>query len=166
MKKIVLIAALMISQLTAFTQNNSNIIGFDGIGDLKLGISGTDIEKLLKIKIVFKHIGIDERFVETITASYRGGEVELDLMGSDQRFVRLDGISTTNPVYKTKEGIGIGSDQATIINTYEKHLLIINKDYITYAHIDDIESSIVFTMQNKKVVKITIEPTAAFRDRE
>ena len=104
--------------------------------------------------------------METINATYKGIPFELELMGSDQQSVRLESVSTTSPLYKTKEGVGIGSDQQTIVNAYEKHLLIIHKEAITLADIDNIRSSIVFEMKNKKVVKIRVEPTAAFRDRE
>jgi len=150
----------------ANTQNNGHIASFDGMDELKLGMSKAELEKLLKMKIVFQHIGIDQQYTETIKAVYKGIDMEIDLMGSEQQSVRLDGLFTTSPLYKTAEGIGIGSDQETIINTYEKQLLMMSQERITLADIDNLHSSIVFLMKDKKVVAIGAEPTAAFRDRE
>ena len=166
MKNIFLLLSLTLVVNTGFAQSEKNVLGFDGIGDLKLDMLRPELEKMLNTKFTFKQIGITESYMETIPVTYKGISFELELMGSDQQSVRLEGISTTSPVYKTKEGIGIGSDQQTIINAYEKHLLIIHKESITFADIDNIRSSIVFEMKNNKVVKIRVEPTAAFRDRE
>lgn len=150
----------------ATAQKPDHLVSFEGIDELQIGIGKAEIEKLLTTRILFKHIGIDKQYTETFKVKYKGTDMEIDLMGSDQKTTRLDGIRTTSPLFKTAEGIGIGSDQQTIINTYEKHLLIITKEYITLVDIDNIHSSIVFRMQNKKVVGIGTEPTAAFRDRE
>jgi hypothetical protein len=166
MKKIFLLFSLALLIYNGFAQPGNTVLSFDGIDQFKLGMSRAEMEKLLNKKFVFKHIGIDERYTETMAATYKGIPYDLDLMGSDQKSVRLDGVSTTSPLFKTKEGIGIGTDQATIINTYEKQLLIISKDQVTLVDIDDLDASIVFSMQNKKVVKITVEQTAMFRDRE
>lgn len=166
MKKILLLFSLALVIYNSFAQPGNTMLDFDGIDQFKLGMSRVEMEKLLNKKFVFKHIGIDERYTETIAVTYKGIPYDLDLMGSEQQSVRLDGISTTSPLFKTKEGIGIGTDQATIINTYEKQLLIISKEQITLVNIDDLHASIVFSMQNKKIVRITVEPTAMFRDRE
>lgn len=165
MKKLFLFLSLILFMATVSAQN-SKLLSFDGIDELKIGMNRAQMEKLLNMKFTFKEIGITESYMESVPVTLKGISFDLALMGSDQQSVRLESISTTSNLYKTKEGIGIGSDQQTIINTYEKHLLIITKEQITLANIDDIRSSIVFSLQNKKVVKITVEPTAAFRDRE
>ena len=166
MKKIFLLFSFVALSLGMVAQKDDHTLKFDGLGALKLGMTKAELEKLLNTKIVLKHIGVDEVYTETVNATYKGIDYELFLMRRDDVVAVLEGVTTTSPVFKTPEGIGVGSDQLTIINTYEKHLLMIVRDYITYAHIDDLRSSIVFTMQNKKVVKISIEPTAMFRDRE
>jgi hypothetical protein len=166
MKKILLFFSFATLSLVVNAQKEDHSLTFDGMGALKTGMTKAELEKLLKTKIVLKQIGVTEVYTETINTTYKGIDFELFLMRFDPDVAVLEAVSTTSPLFKTQEGIGIGSDQTTIINTYEKHLLIITKDEITYAHIDDIRSSIVFTMQNKKVVKISVAPTAAFRDRE
>ncbi|HEV7781466.1 MAG TPA: hypothetical protein VGO58_09375 [Chitinophagaceae bacterium] len=166
MKKIILLISFAAVASFASAQNNGHIVSFDGMDELKIGIGKVELEKLLKIKIEFKHIGKDERYTETINATYKGIPMEIDMMRSDEIVARLDGMRTSSPLFKTAEGIGVGSDQQTIINTYEKHLLIIDKETITLADADNLHSSIVFWMKDKKVVAIGSEPTAAFRDRE
>lgn len=166
MKRIFLLFFFAALTLGAIAQKDDQTVSFDGIGALKLWMNKAELEKLLQTKIVLKVIGVSEVYTETVKTTYKGIEFELYLMRSGEVVARLEGITTSSPLFKTAEGIGIGSDQLTIINTYEKHMLIITKETITYANIDDIRSSIVFHMQNKKVVKISVQPTAEFRDRE
>lgn len=166
MKKSFLLFTLVLSATLLIAQNNKRVLNFDGIDQLKLGMNKAELEKLLGKKIILKHIWIDEIYTETVEVTYKGIKFELMLMRSYEDTARLESVTTGSPLYKTAEGIGIGSDQNSIINTYENHLLIITGDWITLANIDDIRSSIVFTMKNKKVVQISVEPTAAFRDRE
>lgn len=166
MKKILLTLFIAICSLSASAQNNDKLVSFDGIGAFKYGISKSAIEKLVGTKIVLKHIGIDEVYTEGVDVKYKGSDMKLSLMRADAMVAYLDGIETSDPSFKTAEGIGVGADQLTIINTYEKHLLIITSDRITLADINNLHASIVFTMNNKKVTAIGVEPTAAFRDRE
>jgi hypothetical protein len=166
MKKIFLFISLVIPVFCLTAQNPAHIVSFGGIDEMVGYLPKADLEKLLNTKIVFKHIGIDVQLTETIKATYKGAEFEFDMAGSDAKNASLEGVHTTSPLYKTKEGIGVGSDQETIINTYEKQLLIISDEQITLVDIDNIHASIVFRMQNKKVVSIGSEPTAQFRDRE
>lgn len=180
MKKIAFIFSLLVCTAIGMAQKNDNILSFEGIGSLRLGMSKAELEKLLNMKIVLKHIGIDEVYVETISVKFQGADLELYLMRNEEKTAVLESITTKNPVYKTKEGIGVGTDELTIINKYEDHMLIIQPGYddgpdfkrargittITLAHLDDIRSAIIFTLENKKVVKIEIGPTPEFRDRE
>ena len=136
------------------------------MGVFKLGATKAELEKLLSKKIVLKHIGIDERRAETVDVTYDGINFQLYVMGSDKDNFYLEGVTTNSPLFKNAEGIGIGTEQSKIIDTYEKHLLIITKGAITLANIDNISSSIVFYLKDKKVVEISVEPTAEFRDRE
>ncbi|MEO6613074.1 MAG: hypothetical protein ABIT05_07415 [Chitinophagaceae bacterium] len=166
MKKTILFICLLSPAFFLTAQNPVHLVSFGGIDELVSYMSKADLEKLLHTKIVFKHIGIDVQLTETVKATYKGAEMEIDMAGSDSKNASLEGVHTTSPLFKTKEGIGVGSDQQTIIDTYEKHLLIITSGSITLVDIDNLHSSIVFRMENKKVVAIGSEPTAAFRDRE
>jgi hypothetical protein len=152
----------------ALAQKSDHTFNFDGLDAFKLRISKAELEKILGKKIVLKHIMIDELYTETIDVSHNGTDFQLYLMRSQvpAEVAWLESVSTKSPAFKTAEGIGIGTDQSTIIDTYEKHLLIITKESITLVDIDNIHSSIVFYLKDKKVTEISVELTAAFRDQE
>ena len=166
MNKIFLLFSFVALSLGGIAQKDDHSLTFDGLGAIKLDMTKPELEKLFNTKIVLKVIGHSESYTETVNATYKGIEYKLHLMLNDNVGATLEGVSTTSPLFKTAEGIGVGSDWLTIINTYEKHLLMISKDAITYTDINNLKASIVFTLQNKKVVEITVEPTAMFRDRE
>jgi hypothetical protein len=177
MKKIFLVFFFAVLGIFATAQKNDYVVSFDGIGGLQLGMGKAELEKLLKMKIVLKHIHVDQVYTETIHGKYLGMDVELYLMRSEDKVAYLEAVAVTNPVFKTAEGIGIGTDQSTIIDKYEDQLLIMHPDYsedgtrknsytIKVAYINNYHSSIIFTMVNKKVVAIQVAPTPEFRDRE
>ena len=175
MKKIFLFLLFVVTVAHAGAQKNDYTVSYDGIGELKLGMSRAELEKLLQMKIVLKHIGVDEVRMETVHAKYQGKDIELHLFGSED--ASLEGISVTDPLFKTADGIGIGTDQSTIVDKYEDHLLIIQPVYsenetlknstsITLVNLQNYRAAIIFTLTNKKVVAIEIGPTPEFRDRE
>lgn len=180
MKKIFLFLSFVVVFVCATAQKNDYTVSFEGMGALKLGMNKAELEKLLNIKIVLKHIGVDIVMIETIKAKYMGIDMELYLFGSADNMLYLEGIGTTSPLFKTTDGIGIGTDQLTIINKYENHLLIIHPEYkeepsanankprtiITLANINNYKEAIIFTLVDKKVVAIEVGPTPQFRDRE
>ncbi len=177
MKKIILFLFFAVTAGYASGQKNDYTVSFGGIGELKLGMGKAELEKLLHIKIVLKHIGVDELYVETIQAKYLGKDIALYLFRSEDKVAILESVQVTDPIFKTADGIGIGTDQSMIVDKYEDQLLIIQPEYsednaiknrttITFANINSYRSAIIFTMVNKKVVKIEVAPTPEFRDRE
>lgn len=166
MRNLLILIILLAISSSVHAQKEKRILNFDGIDELKLGMTKAEIEKLTGQKITFKHIGIDEQYTESVKVIYKGLPFDLLLMRSEENGARLESVSTGSIMYRTPEGIGIGSDQLTIINTYEDQLLIIGGETITLADINNLHASIVFQMKNNMVVKISVEPTAAFRDRE
>src|SRR5687767_3193299 len=128
MKKIYFAFFLVVAACSASAQKNDYTISFDGIGALKLGMGKGELEKLLQMKIVFKHIGVDVVRMEVIQTKYLGKDVKLHFFGSDNE-ASLEGIEVTDPSFKMADGTGIGTDQSTIVNRYEHQLLIIHPDY-------------------------------------
>jgi len=177
MKKLYLLFFFAAMAACASAQKNDYTVSFSGIGELKLGMGKAELEKLLKMKIVLKHIGVDVVRTETIKAKYLGKDVALHLFGSQDGDASLEGIGVTDPMFNMADGTGIGTDQSTIVDKYEDQLLIIQPEYsddgtlknnttITLAAIDNYRAAIIFTMVNKKVVAIEVGPTPEFRDRE
>jgi hypothetical protein len=176
MKKALLFLLILLAAGRLWSQDNAYTVRFDGIGDLKLGMGKAELEKLLHVKFVLKHIHVDEVYTETVQAKYLGKDVSLNLMRSEDKVAILEGITVTDPLFKTADNTGIGTEQSAIVNKYEHDLLIMqpyadnstdkNQTSIVLAGIDNYRSAIIFTMLNKKVISIQVAPTPQFRDRE
>src|SRR5689334_14562003 len=101
MKKIFLLFSFVAILVSANAQKDQHLINYAGIGELTMEMSKAEIEKLLKIKIVLKHIGVDEVYTETIKTKYLGMDVELSLFRSDDKVAILDGVTCSSPLFKT-----------------------------------------------------------------
>lgn len=171
MKKILLFSFIFLAT-TAVAQNKDYLLSTDGIGPIKLGMSLTDLEKLLQKKITLKVIDIDSVvLVETIKTKYKGIDVEIDLI-KRQDYIAVDGISTKSPLCKTKSGIGIGATKLQVIAAYEGYHIDAKPDYTedgdkliksnTKSSItvkEDREGyAIVFSLLNNKVISFSIYP--------
>lgn len=171
MKKILLFLFIL-HATTVVAQNKDYLLSTDGIGPIKLGMSLTDLEKLLQKKITLKVIDIDSVvLVETIKTKYKGIDVEIDLI-KRQDYIAVDGISTKSPLCKTKSGIGIGATKLQVIAAYEGYHIDAKPDYtevgdkliksknkssITIK--EDREGyAIVFSLLNNKVISFSIYP--------
>ncbi|MEO7923509.1 MAG: hypothetical protein ABIR30_07515 [Chitinophagaceae bacterium] len=160
--------------------NKAYVVSFTGMDSLKTGMTKAELEKLLGMTIHLKHIGIDEQLTETIEAKFHGQDVSLDLASSSEEAIAsLEGVHTKSALFKTIEGIGVGSGKEEIIRAYDQQVLILTEEdmdstisppgrsmVITLAKADDIHQSMYFVLVNKKVVGIGLEPTPEFRDRE
>lgn len=171
MKKILLFLFIL-HATTVVAQNKDYLLSTDGIGPIKLGMSLTDLEKLLQKKITLKVIDIDSVvLVETIKTKYKGIDVEIDLI-KRQDYIAVDGISTKSPLCKTKSGIGIGATKLQVIAAYDGYHIDARPDYtedgdkliksknkssITVK--EDREGyAIVFSLLNNKVTSFSIYP--------
>ncbi len=171
MKKILLFLFIL-HATTVVAQNKDYLLSTDGIGPIKLGMSLTDLEKLLQKKITLKVIDIDSVvLVETIKTKYKGIDVEIDLI-KRQDYIAVDGISTKSPLCKTKSGIGIGATKLQVIAAYDGYHIDARPDYtedgdkliksknkssITVK--EDREGyAIVFSLLNNKVISFSIYP--------
>ncbi len=162
-------------------QNKDYLLSLDGLGSLKLGMPLIELNKLLQTKVILKVINIDSvRLTETISAKYKGINVEIDLIKWQDETIVVDGISTSNPLCKTASGIGIGFTKLQIIAAYEGYYIDARPDYLYKEGDDKPEKSktrstitvkedeegyaIVFSLLNNKVVSFAIVPI--FDDEE
>ncbi|MEO7984509.1 MAG: hypothetical protein ABI688_10545 [Bacteroidota bacterium] len=182
MKKIFLFLFLGTLVASVRGQQDQQAVSFEGIGALTMSMSKAELEKLLHIKIVLKHIHVDGIYSEDVPVKYKGVDMVISLFRSEDKVAMVEGIFTTNPLFKTAKGIGVGSDAATIIDKYEDQLLIIQPEYenpdgpdyklsttkstITLADIDNYHFGIIFSLVNNKVVSVNVTYTPEFRDRE
>jgi hypothetical protein len=173
MRKFILAIAVFTSlQLAA--QNNDYLIKMDGIGNLKLDMTQSEIEKVLGKKINLKNPADDENYwADTVATKYKNTDITLYFEklydDSVNSHMALMGMRVTNPLYKTVAGIGIGADKLKIITTYEMSRLNIMPEYTddTYTTLsktlssiwvnnDDSETTLVFYLKNKKVFAIDL----------
>lgn len=172
MKKLFPFLFILLSA-TAVAQNKDYILSLDGIGQLKLGMPLTELEKLLKTKITLKVINIDSvRLTETVNTKYKGIDVEINLWKRQDNIITVDGIKTSSPLCKTKAGLGIGSTKLQIIAAYDGYhidakpvfnydndKLVKSKTMSTITVKEDEEGyAIIFNLVNNKVVSFEILP--------
>jgi hypothetical protein len=127
MKKICFSISVLIA-FVATAQNNDYLISMKGLGKLQLGMSNAELEKVLNKKIVLTKNYLDTLngyYLDTAKIKYKNADVLLEFQRSYfapyQFRMRLVGIRSANPLYKTAAGIGIGSDRLSIIQEYDTY---------------------------------------------
>lgn len=156
---------------------------------MQLGMSNTELEKVLNKKIVLTKNYLDTLngyYLDTAKIKYKNADVLLEFQRSYyatyQFRMRLVGIRSASPLYKTASGIGVGSDRLSIIQEYDTYHTNIYPVYprsfkkensngeSVIRILDDAASTMdgsdaytmVFYLKNKKVV--SFELRASLKD--
>lgn len=160
------------------TEKNSTdskyIISKDGIGEIKIGMTRKEVERILNESLVMRHAkDTGEIWSDTAIAKY--GEIEVELAfqkiyaekPTDE--MELYGISTSSTLCKTASGLGVGDDRLAILTAYEENPITMGPENIMindttwgfsktnyYIHISDEkwDRQIGFILVNKKVAKL------------
>ncbi len=150
------------------------LLSKDGIGELKIGMLQKDIEKILQQSLVMKHAN-DTGEVWSDTAIVKYGDMELTL--SFQKSynentpdeMELYSLSTSSPLCRTADGLGVGDDKYAVLAAYEDNPISMGPEYIQlndttwglsktnyniYVSDDKYDKQITFLLTNKKVVKL------------
>lgn len=150
------------------------LISKEGIGELKIGMTRTELEKLLKQSLVMKHANdTGEVWSDTATANYGKMEVTLYFQKSYSETptdeMELIGLSTNSPLCKTATGIGVGDDRDAILAAYEDNPITMGPESIMlndttwglsktnyYIHVSDEQwdKQLSFLLVNKKVATL------------
>lgn len=150
------------------------LVSKNGIGDIKVGMSRTEIEKLLKQPLVMMHAkDTGEIWSDTAIAKYRDAEVTLcfQKMYSETPTdeMELISISTKSDLCKTSGGIGIGDDRNAVLAAYEDQSISMGPESIMindttwglsktnyYITVNDSawDKQITFSLINKKIASI------------
>jgi hypothetical protein len=150
------------------------LLSKEGIGDLKIGMLQKDIEKLLDQRLAMKHANdTGEIWVDTATAKYGDIDVELYFQrsyveeNSDQ--MELMALSTSSPLCKTADGLGVGDDRDAILAVYQDNPINMGPENIQindttwglsktnyYINISDDkwDKQIIFLLVNKKIARL------------
>lgn len=94
-------------------------ISYEKLGDLKLGASVQDVEKLSGT--TFTIMPIDD-FEAKFNATVKGSSFQITFQETEVEKVKsmvLQRISTKDPKFKTKEGAKVGMTKADLINIYK-----------------------------------------------
>lgn len=146
----------------------------EGIGDLKIGMLQKDIEKLLNQSLAMKHANdTGEIWVDTATAKYGDIEVALYFQRSyveeNSNQMELMALSSSSPLCKTADGLGVGDDRDAILAVYQDNPInmgpesyMINDstwglsktNYYININDDKWDKQIIFLLVNKKVASL------------
>ncbi|MGH2552871.1 MAG: hypothetical protein ACRDEB_04100, partial [Chitinophagaceae bacterium] len=116
-------------------QNAAYTMTKDGIGELKIGMTQAELEKLLGQKLMLKHANdTGDIWSDTATAKYNEMDVTFYFErqyneDKDIKIMELYGIETSNPLCKTETGIGIGDNRATVLSAYEENPINMGPEY-------------------------------------
>jgi len=156
------------------TETTPYAISKDGIGELKIGMTQAELEKLLNQKLAMKHAADMEAWGDTVMVKYK--EIEVSLYFERQynedesvKIMQLSAIETSSPLCKTENGLGIGDERATILSAYEDNPIDMGPQYEqvndstwspskTKYHInvkdDKWDRQLTFLLVNKKVASL------------
>jgi hypothetical protein len=116
------------------TENTGYIITKDGIGDIKIGMTQAELEKLLNQKLVLMHAKDTGDFWND-TAMVKYKEIDVSLYfekmydDEDAHNLQLSGLGTSSPLCKTATGIGIGDEKQAILAAYDDNPIDMGPDY-------------------------------------
>ena len=156
-------------------EKNEYTITKDGIGELKLGMSAAELERIVNQRFNFRMV-VDSPgyWMDTINAKYKDMEVSLyfERLGdeSDSTYMQLAGVETSSALCKTEYGVGIGDDRSAILKPYDDRPIDMGPEYeqvndTTWAPSktkysvsvkdDKWDREIVFHLANKKIVSLS-----------
>lgn len=159
------------SDITKTVQNKDYLVSKEGIGDLKIGMKQTEVEKLLSQQFNFNAIKDSAGYwQDTVKAKYKQIEVSLyferQYIDDDNSIMQLAGIETSSTHCKTVSGIGIGDEKSTIISAYDDNPIYMGPQfeavndttwlpsktkYNINVKDDKYDKELIFHLTNKKV---------------
>lgn len=159
--------------LTTRAQNNSLTVTLAGIGEIKVGMTKTEVEKLTgqSIKLVQLLKKTDDYTRDTISLTHKGISYQLifdkDYMNEKPKGFILYEVRSSTAQLKTKSGIGVGDDKLKIVSTYGDYMLQIQpeyeNDYTTKSKTKstvwlygDSETVLIFYLENNRITGFSV----------
>jgi len=173
MKQILMLLLLLMSIITR-AQNNAVLVSMMGIGDIKVGMKKSELEKLLNQPLKTPHLlkKEDEHYYDTVHVSYKGVEADVVFQkeyAEDKKFdITVWEVRSATAGLKTRSGISIGDDKLKIVSTYPDFMLQImpeyENEYKTKSKIkstvwligDESGTVIIFYLTNNKVTGFSV----------
>lgn len=109
-------------------------ISKDGIGELKIGMTQAELEKLLNQKLAMKHAADMEAWGDTVMVKYKEIEVSLYFErqyneDEDVKIMQLSAIETSSPLCKDANGLGIGDERTAVLSAFEDNPINMGPEY-------------------------------------
>jgi len=163
------------SKTTKSTATPQHTITKEGLGDLKIGMTKTDIEKLLNQPLNMLHAkDTGEVWMDTANVKYADMDVALYFQKGyaeegQTADMELMGLSTESALCKTASGLGVGDDKDAVLAAYDDNPITMGPEniqlndttwglsktnYYIYVSDDKYDKQINFMLVNKKVAKI------------
>lgn len=152
-------------------ENTAYTISKDGIGELKIGLTQAEVEKLLNQRFQFNALKDSAGYwQDTVKTKYREIEVSLyferQYVDEDSSMMQLAGVETSSPLCKTASGIGIGEEKPAIIAAFDDNPINMGPEfeqindstwspsktkYSINVRDDKYDRELIFHLINKKV---------------
>jgi len=152
-------------------ENTGYTISKDGIGELKIGMTQAEAEKLLNQSFQFNAMKDSAGYwQDTVKTKYKEIEVSLyferQYVNDDSSFMQLAGVETSSPMCKTASGIGIGDEKTIIIAAFDDNPVNMGPEfehvndstwlpsktkYSINVRDDNYDKELIFHLVNKKV---------------
>jgi hypothetical protein len=172
MKYIMLLGLLLCSAI-GFTQTPAVTVTMAGIGDIKVGMRQSELEKITGQPIKLKKRTGEEYYYDTIRLTHKSVPYEIMLAketdDKERTYLAVYEIKTNSPQIKTKSGISLGDDKLKIITTYEGYSIHITPTYegedyniksktksTLTLNSDETNNVITFFLENNKVTAISV----------
>ena len=156
------------------TENTGYTISKDGIGELKIGMTQTEVENLVN-----DHFNLNAMkdsagyWNDTVMTKYKDMDVSLyferQYIDDDNSVMQLSGVETTSPLCKTGSGIGVGDEKSSILPAYEDNPIDMGPEWETVndstwvmsktkysisVKDDKWDRELIFHLVNKKVTSL------------
>jgi len=123
---------------TTKNKNTDYLVSLDGIGAVKTGMSQAELEKVLQQKIHLTNPTdtVTKSWMDSVTIRYKEAALKLSFVRTyayatmDSFHMRVDDITTSSPLCKTAEGVGIGSTKLQVINAFDNYKIYMRPEYV------------------------------------
>jgi hypothetical protein len=160
------------------TGDTTYLISKYGFGQIKIGMTQSELEKILTQRLNMKHAkDSEEPWSDTAIAKYKDIDISLYFQpryNEDQdapKIMELYGLATSSPLCKTAAGIGIGDDKVAVVSSYDENSINMGPEYeqvndstwlpsktkytIHVSNNDD-ERELFFNLLNKKIASFGV----------
>ena len=124
------------SSKTSDPVDATHLVTMEGIGDIKEGISQSELEKILQRKIPLTNPtdSLSGSWMDYATVPYQNDSLYFTFVRTyttvvDSFYMRLLAIESKNPLDRTQHNIGVGSTKKEIIEAYPEKRIYMEPEY-------------------------------------